>query len=134
MATLKEQASHPEKRSAIIADALVVLDQEVADKSGLGGIAVKTAYKVVKGVSPGFLQQVVNHLLDDFLDAIEPVYEEVDGWNAPTTEVRNWEDLPKAAMNYVKQIEDFLGIPVAIVSVGPKRSATLTRIPIWDKA
>jgi len=76
MTTLRELLAGPDKRPALIADALGVLDAEVADKSGLSGIAVKTAFKVVKGISPGFLREVVDHLLDDFLDALDPLYQE----------------------------------------------------------
>jgi hypothetical protein len=53
-----------------------VLDAEVDDKSGLSGIAVKTAYKVVKGVSPNFIREVVDALLNDFLDGLDPLYQE----------------------------------------------------------
>ena len=76
MATLKELLGGPEARNGLIDDSLRVLDAEVADKSGLGGMAVKGAYKLVKGVSPGFLRQVVDHLLDDFLDGLDPIYQE----------------------------------------------------------
>ena len=76
MATLRELLGGPNKRPRLIDDALRVLDQEVDDKSGLGGLAVKAAFKVVKGVSPGFLRGVVDHLLDDFLDALDPIYQE----------------------------------------------------------
>jgi hypothetical protein len=76
MATLGELLGSGDKRNALIDDALRVLDAEVNDKSGLSGIAIKTAYKVVKGVSPGFLRQVVDHLLDDFLTALDPLYQE----------------------------------------------------------
>jgi hypothetical protein len=76
MATLKELLGTGDKRGRLIDDSLRVLDAEVADKSGLSGIAVKTAYKVVKSISPGFLREVVDHLLDDFLDALDPVYQE----------------------------------------------------------
>lgn len=76
MATsLSEQFQAPEKRAALIQDALAVLDAEVADKSGLSGIAVKTAFKVVKGVKPGFIEDVVKGLLPDFLTKVEPVYQ-----------------------------------------------------------
>jgi hypothetical protein len=60
----------------VIDDALKVLDAEVDSKSGLGGIAIKTAYKVVRGVSPDFLRRTVDHLLDDFLNALDPIYQE----------------------------------------------------------
>jgi len=76
MATLRELLAEGSKRTALIEDSLRVLDQEVDDKGGLSGIAVKTAYKLVKGVSPGFLRQVVDHLLDDFLNALDPLYQE----------------------------------------------------------
>ncbi|HEX9620658.1 MAG TPA: hypothetical protein VF989_11005 [Polyangiaceae bacterium] len=76
MRTLREQLAGSDKRGAVVDDCCRVLDQEVSDKSGLAGLAVKAAYKVVQGVAPGFVRQVVEHLLDDFLDALQPVYAE----------------------------------------------------------
>lgn len=76
MATLRELLGGPDKRGRLIDDSLRVLDAEVDDKSGLTGIAVKTAYKIVKGISPGFLREVVDHLLNDFLDGLDPLYQE----------------------------------------------------------
>jgi len=76
MASLREKLEDPERRKAIIKDACEVLDQEVADKSGLAGMAVKGAYKVVKGVKPGFIPETVDYLLNDFVGALEPIYEE----------------------------------------------------------
>ena len=76
MTTLLELLGGPAKRSAIIDDSLRVLDAEVDSKGGLGGIAIKGAYKIVKGVSPEFLRNVVDHLLDDFLNALDPIYQE----------------------------------------------------------
>lgn len=75
-APLKEQFSTPDKRNALVDDALQVLDLEVKDKSGLSGVAVKTAFKVVKGIQPGFLRNVVEGLLDDFLAKTDPLYQE----------------------------------------------------------
>jgi hypothetical protein len=76
MASLGELLGTPEKRGRLVDDALKVLDQEVDDKGGLSGIAIKTAYKVVKGVSPDFLRKVVEHLLPDFLSGLDPLYQE----------------------------------------------------------
>lgn len=76
MASLRELLGAADKRPALVGDALRVLEAEVDDKGGLGGIAIKTAYKIVKGISPGFLREVVDHLLDDFLDALDPLYQE----------------------------------------------------------
>lgn len=76
MASLKEQFGTGDRRTALIDDAVGVLDQEVADKSGLTGIAIKGAYKLVQGIRPGFIRHVLDALLDDFLSALEPVYQE----------------------------------------------------------
>jgi hypothetical protein len=76
MATLRELLGAPAKRGAVIDDSLRVLDAEVDDKGGLSGIAIKTAYKVVKGISPDFLHKTVDYLMDDFLDGLDPIYQE----------------------------------------------------------
>jgi len=76
MASLRELLGTEPKRAEVIDDALLVLDAEVGDKRGLGGVAVKGAYKMVKGVRPGFTRNAVNHLLDDFLDALDPFYQQ----------------------------------------------------------
>jgi hypothetical protein len=74
--SLKERLGQDPQRKAVVTDACDVLDQEVADKSGLSGIAIKGAYAIVKGIKPGFVQEVVDGLLDDFLDALDPLYRE----------------------------------------------------------
>jgi hypothetical protein len=76
MPSLREQIGSGDKRNAVVEDGCKVLDQEVADKGGLSGIAIKGAYKIVQGVRPGFIREAVNHLLDDFLDAMDPIYQE----------------------------------------------------------
>jgi len=54
-----------------------------------------------------------------------PVYEEVAGWQEEIGHVRNMEDLPVQARDYIKRIEDITETPAAIVSVGPARDETL---------
>jgi hypothetical protein len=76
MTSLKDSLGVAPKREAVIQDACTVLDQEVADKGGISGLAIKGAYKLVQGVKPGFIRQVVDHLLNEFLDALEPLYQE----------------------------------------------------------
>jgi hypothetical protein len=53
-----------------------LINAEVADKGGLTGIAVKTGYKMVQGVKPGFVRKVVSDLLPEFAFALEDVYAE----------------------------------------------------------
>jgi hypothetical protein len=66
----------PGQRAAVVADCVRVLDQEVADKGGLSGIAVRGAFAVVKAFQPNFIPRVVDGLLDEFLGAIEPFYDQ----------------------------------------------------------
>ncbi len=56
---------------------------------------------------------------------VTPVYEEMPGWDEDITGVRNFDDLPVAARDYIKRIEDFTGIEPVIVSVGPDRDETM---------
>jgi hypothetical protein len=81
--SLKERLGQNPQRKAVVTDACQVLDQEVADKSGLGGIAIKGAYSIVKGIKPGFVEEVVDGLLDDFLDALDPLYREAQERKEP---------------------------------------------------
>lgn len=76
MTELRERLGVEPKRSEVVRDACRVLDEEVEDKSGLGGLAIKAAYSLVKGVKPGFVAEVVDALLDDFLDALDPTVRE----------------------------------------------------------
>ncbi len=55
----------------------------------------------------------------------QPVYEEVEGWQEEIDGVRNYNDLPQKAKDYVQRIEDISGIAPVIVSVGPDRAETL---------
>ena len=64
------------KRQQVVDDACRVLDEEVADKGGLSGLAIKGAYGVIKGIKPGFVKEVVDGLMDDFLKCLDPLYQE----------------------------------------------------------
>jgi adenylosuccinate synthase len=55
----------------------------------------------------------------------KPIYEEIDGWQEEIGHVRNMEDLPVQARDYIKRIEDITETPTVIVSVGPARDETL---------
>jgi adenylosuccinate synthase len=55
----------------------------------------------------------------------EPVYEQMEGWNAPLDHVRQFSELPAAAQNYVRRIEEVIGSEVILVSVGPGREQTI---------
>lgn len=73
--SLTDQFQDAAKRSALVADCLKVLGDEVSAQTGLGGMAVKTAFQVVKGIKPGFIQDVIVGLLPEFLEKVDPVYQ-----------------------------------------------------------
>lgn len=58
---------------------------------------------------------------------IQPVYTEFKGWNTDLTGIRREEDLPQEFKDYLKFIEDYIGVPVSILSLGPDREATIER-------
>lgn len=61
----------------------------------------------------------------------EPIYEEMQGWSEDLTDCTTFESLPQAAQAYILKIEELVGVPVKIVSVGPKRSQTIVRGSIY---
>jgi adenylosuccinate synthase len=56
---------------------------------------------------------------------VEPVYEEIKGWEASTEGARSWADLPARAIKYVRRIEELIRCPVALVSTSPERDDTI---------
>jgi len=64
---------------------------------------------------------------------VTPIYESLAGWQKDIETVRSYEDLPQQAKEYIKRIEDFVGIPADIVSVGPDRVETLLLRNPFDK-
>ena len=64
------------------------------------------------------------------LEKCRPVYEEVPGWQSPTAHARRFQDMPALAQSYVKRLEELVGCPVDIISVGPRREATIIARPI----
>lgn len=62
-------------RTAIVEDVCRLVEDEVAKQRGLSGVAVKTGYKLVQSVKPGFVRRVVQTLLPEFAAALEPVRE-----------------------------------------------------------
>ncbi len=65
--------------------------------------------------------------------AVEPIYEEFEGWQGTTVGARSWADLPAQAIKYIRRIEELIECPVASVSTSPEREDTiLVRDPFAD--
>ena len=71
------------------------------------------------------------HAADQAL--VEPIFEEIEGWQESTAGARSWADLPAAAIKYIRRIEELIRCPVALVSTSPERDDTiLVRDPFAD--
>jgi adenylosuccinate synthase len=103
--------------------------------NGLAGIAL-TKLDILRGLDR--IKVCVGYTLDGSTEVRDelptdpgeiaratPVYEELDGWDADTREVRDVDALPKAAQKYVRRIEALVGVDVSLISVGPGRAETI---------
>lgn len=63
----------------------------------------------------------------DISDGIEPVYVELPGWQADMTKMQSEDEFPEEFNNYLTFLETELGVPIAIVSLGPDRAQTIIR-------
>jgi adenylosuccinate synthase len=101
--------------------------------SGVDGIAL-TKLDILDGIET--LQICVGYKLNgkeiDYLPAsisaqasVEPIYEDMPGWNDSTFGARNFKQLPANAVKYIRRIEELIDTPVAILSTSPEREDTI---------
>ncbi|MDV3349749.1 hypothetical protein D0962_00520 [Leptolyngbyaceae cyanobacterium CCMR0082] len=73
---LSEKIQDAAIRASIADDCAKLIDKQVAAKGGLTGMAMKTAYGVIKGVGAGYIPGAINRLLPDACKALEPIWQE----------------------------------------------------------
>jgi hypothetical protein len=73
-ATLQEILLAPDVQPKVIADCYAMIEQEVREKSGVSGTAVKLAYKTVNKFLPGHVRHMVETLLPEMVDSLEPYW------------------------------------------------------------
>lgn len=111
--TLLEQlTAGPGKRDRVLDDCVRLIDEEVSSKSGLMAVPLKGAYKVVKGLKPGFVRGAMDFLLDDFCRSLEPFYR---SWIEAPPESRG--SLADALRKNEQQVAD------ALLSITDQRAA-----------
>ncbi len=94
---------------------------------GLETIQICVGYACAEG------KPVPNPVDADDYEGLHPVYEEVPGWSEITLGAKTLEELPRAARDYIKKIEEVVGAPIDIVSTGPDRVETIVlRHPFGD--
>ena len=88
--------------------------------SGLEKLKVCAKYR--------YKNEIIEHLpftIDD--NSLEPIYEEIDGWNEDITQIDKYQKLPDNFKKYVTFLEKNLELEIKIVSVGPNRKQTIIR-------
>jgi adenylosuccinate synthase len=86
---------------------------------GLETIRICTGYRTVGGA------ECAAPFGSEGYESIEPVYEDVPGWEQSTAGARTLDDLPDNARAYIRTIEEAVGAPIDIISTGPDRGETI---------
>jgi hypothetical protein len=73
-ATLQQALLAPDTKPQVVADCYALIQQEVADLSGISGTAVKLAYKTVITFAPGHIRHMVKVLLPQLVDELQPFW------------------------------------------------------------
>jgi adenylosuccinate synthase len=69
----------------------------------------------------------------DSLDNVVPIYESVPGWKEDMRDCRHMSELPASCLHYVAHLEELIGVPVELVSVGPGRQETIVRGDLFTR-
>lgn len=90
-------------------------------------LKVAVGYEGNEGAFPGMPITV-----EDWQE-VRPRYETLEGWSEDISGCRRYEDLPDTTKRYIQLVEEFTGVPAAILSIGPDREQTIIRRPdlIW---
>ena len=110
-----------------------VMVRQAIKVNGITGIAltkldVLDGQKVLK-VCRGYRLngQEIDHLPASQIEQarVEPIYEEMEGWDESTQGARSWAELPATAIKYIRRIEELIEAPVALLSTSPEREDTI---------
>ena len=107
---------------SIIINGVTELNMMKADVlSGFDNIKICTAYNI-DGIETDTLPFDLN------LGNIKPIYKSFKGWTEDISKITKEQELPIEVHNYVSFIEEFVGVPIKLISVGPDRSETIYRV------
>lgn len=101
---LKERLGAQPVRDRVVADCVTLIEDQVKAKGGLTGVAIRTAYATIKAVKKGFITEVVEGMLDEWLERLQRHY---DTW-AGSAKDRRFSDFLVARSDEVA--EDLLSV------------------------
>ncbi|MEH2251363.1 DUF6918 family protein [Nostoc sp.] len=73
---LSDGLLNPTKKAMVVDDCCKMIEGQLASKSGISGIALKTAFAALKGVKPGYIPYVVEQILPQCFTALDPIWSE----------------------------------------------------------
>ena len=92
---------------------------------GIESLKLCTGYKISNhGQAKEKLLKVLPVGAEELI-ACEPIYEEIPGWTESTQGIREFKQLPQAAQNYLKRLEEICEVPIDMISTGPDREETI---------
>ncbi len=91
----------------------------------LPNLKICTGYKLDGNVIDHFPPSVTA------LERCQPIYEELSGWQEDISGIRQYEKLPAKARQYVARLEELIGCPASIISVGMRREETIFKMPVF---
>ncbi|MEH1925427.1 DUF6918 family protein [Nostoc sp.] len=71
---LSDGLLNPTKKAMVIEDCCNMIEGQLASKSGMSGIALKTAFAALKGIKPGYIPYVVEQILPQCFTALDPIW------------------------------------------------------------
>jgi adenylosuccinate synthase len=96
--------------------------------TGFGSIEVAVGYRIDGRETHSWPADLAS------IERVEPVYESHASWTEDITGVRSFDDLPRAAREYVEHVEHVVGAPILMLSVGPERTQVIPRGATWKSA
>ena len=113
---------HTKRVSGLTGLAIMLLDV----LSGLDTLKICTHYELDG--------KVIDYVPGNYADfvRVNPIYQELPGWNEDITGVQSFDELPQNAKNYLRTIEKLTGVPITLFSVGPDRTQTVVLKQIFE--
>ena len=96
---------------------IILTKLDVLDK--LNKVKICTAYRYKGKIIRNFPAQ------ESIWKESEPIYKELKGWEKDTSKITSFEELPQAARDYLKRVEEIGEVPIYLLSVGPRREDIL---------
>ena len=104
-------------------NSIVITRLDVLDN--IPKLKICTGYKIDGNIIDTFPSSTAT------LDKCQPVYEELPGWQTATSKTRVFSELPNKAKKYINRLEELIGCPVSMISVGRQREETIIRKSVF---